>query len=53
MKPKKLKATEEQDVEVVNRYPSNEERQQISLFIRNYKAKAKTVPTASIRQIKA
>lgn len=53
MKPKRLKATEEQDVEVVNRHPNEKERQQISMFIRNYKEKDKTVPTASIRQVKA
>ena len=47
MKPKNPKLIEEIDVEVVNRQPTAEERQEISAFIRAYKAKSKR-PSASI-----
>ncbi|MVM29101.1 hypothetical protein GO755_03585 [Spirosoma sp. HMF4905] len=53
MKPKNPKLIEEVDVEVVNRQPTLEERQEISAFIRSYKAKPKGAPTVSARSIKA
>jgi hypothetical protein len=53
MKPKNPKQIEEMDVEVVNRQPNVEERQEISAFIRSYKAKTKGSSTGSTRPIKA
>lgn len=52
MKPKHPKLIEEVDVEVVNRQPNEEERREISAFIRAHKAKMNRPSTASTRSIK-